>query len=79
MHKNRKTMKNIRLNNMKDADIPSFLKMYIRALNRLNILVIIKVSLIFFPILFVFENTGIKKNSAKPTKMVNAITLTEVM
>lgn len=64
---------------MKDADIPSFFKMYIRALNRLNILVINKVIFIFISILFVFEKTGIKNNSDKPIKTVNAITLTEVM
>ena len=79
MHKNRKTMKVMRPDNIKDTDIPSFSKRNIRALNRLNILVINKASLIFFPILFVFENTGIKNSSAKPTKTVNAITLTEVM
>lgn len=79
MHKIMKILRNKRLNNMQDADIPSLSKINIRALNKLKIPAKNKVSLIFFSILFVFEKTGIKNNSAKPTKTVTAITWTEII
>ena len=64
---------------MQDTDKPSLFKTNIRALNKFKIPAINSASLIFFSILFDFENTGIKNSSAKPEKTLNAITLTEVM
>jgi hypothetical protein len=79
MHKIEKIVKNMRLTKMNDADIPSLSKINPRAPNKLNIPAKNKVSLIFFSILFVFENSGIIKNSAEPQKTVTAIKVTEVL
>ena len=79
MHKIEKIVKNKRLTKTNDADNPSFSKTNPRAPNKLKIPAINKVSLIFFSIIFFFENNGIIKNSAKPQKTVTAIKVTEVL
>jgi hypothetical protein len=62
MHKIKKIIKNKILTSMQVTDIPSLSKTNIRAHSKLSIPVINKVGLIFFSILFDFENTGIKNN-----------------